>query len=145
MKSIVLASFSGGLFGVGLIISGMTRPEKVIGFLDVTGRWDPSLALVMMGAVGVLFLLHRLIVRRTGPLLGGSFQLPTRQEIDSRLVIGAAVFGVGWGLAGYCPGPGLVAAGTGSVAALVFMAGMTLGILVEHAVARPATARSTPQ
>ena len=132
---------TGALFAVGLAISGMTKPSKVVGFLDIAGAWDASLAFVMVGAIAVHFALYRIISRRSSPLFDASFHLPTRRDIDTRLVLGAALFGVGWGLGGFCPGPGLVAAGAGSPNALVFVAGMTIGMLIENAVAR-ASARS---
>lgn len=132
MKSKLAALFAGLLFGGGLVISGMTNPAKVLGFLDVFGRWDPSLALVMVGAIGVHFLLLRRIFARSGPILEERFERPSRTEIDSPLVVGAAVFGVGWGLGGVCPGPGIVDAASGSGYAIVFMIGMTLGIVAEQ-------------
>jgi uncharacterized membrane protein YedE/YeeE len=138
VKRNVAAFGAGSLFAVGLAISGMTKPSKVVGFLDVAGAWDASLAFVMVGAIGVHFVAHRLIRGRAAPLFDTKFHLPTRREIDLRLVLGAGLFGVGWGLGGFCPGPGLVSAAGGSVGALVFVAGMTLGMLIEHAVARGA-------
>ncbi|MEP7125881.1 MAG: DUF6691 family protein [Byssovorax sp.] len=132
MKSKLAALLAGLVFGAGLVISGMTNPAKVLGFLDIFGRWDPSLAFVMIGAIGVHFVLLRLILRRPGPLLGGVFERPLREAIDAPLVVGAAVFGVGWGLGGVCPGPGIVDAASGSGYAIVFMIGMTLGIIAEH-------------
>ena len=132
---------TGALFAVGLAISGMTKPSKVVGFLDIAGAWDASLAFVMVGAIAVHFVAYRIISRRSSPLFDAKFHLPTRKDIDTRLVLGAALFGVGWGLGGFCPGPGLVAAGAGSPNALVFVAGMTIGMLIENAVAR-ASARS---
>ena len=132
-----LAAFSGGsLFAVGLAISGMTKPSKVIGFLDIAGAWDPSLGLVMAAALAVSFIAYRLILRRPSPLFDVKFHVPTRRDIDWRLVVGAALFGIGWGLGGFCPGPGLVAAAGGAAGAIVFSLGMTGGMLVEHAVAR---------
>ena len=136
MKSHLAAFGAGSLFAVGLAISGMTKPSKVIGFLDAAGAWDPSLGLVMAAALAVSFIAYRLIRRRASPLFDAKFHLPTRKDIDWRLVVGAALFGVGWGLGGFCPGPGLVAAGGGSAGALVFLVGMTGGMLVEQAVAR---------
>jgi uncharacterized protein len=131
------ASFAAGaIFAVGLAISGMTRPAKVVGFLDVFGAWDASLAFVMMGAIGVHAIAHRWILRRGAPLFDEGFHLPTRKDLDARLIAGAAVFGVGWGLGGYCPGPGIVAASSGAVAALVFVVGMTGGIYAENVIAR---------
>ena len=118
---------AGALFGVGLVLAGMTAPRKVIGFLDVAG-WDPSLAFVMLGAVAVHFVGYRLIRRRTGPLFAASFALPTQRRIDPRLLVGAALFGVGWGIAGYCPGPGIVSLGSGAIQPLVFVGAMLLGL-----------------
>ena len=132
---------TGALFAVGLAISGMTKPSKVAGFLDITGAWDASLAFVMVGAIAVHLALYRIISRRSSPLFDAKFHLPTRKDIDTRIVLGAALFGVGWGLGGFCPGPGLVAAGAGSPNALVFVAGMTIGMVIENVVAR-ASARS---
>jgi uncharacterized membrane protein YedE/YeeE len=136
MKSLLAALGSGVLFAVGLAVSGMTRPSKIAGFLDVAGAWDPSLAFVMVGAIAVHFVALRLVRRRAAPLFDETFHLPTRKDVDLRLVLGAAVFGIGWGLAGFCPGPALVAAGAGGVPAVVLVGGMTVGILLEHAVAR---------
>jgi len=148
VKATVHALGAGALFGVGLAVSGMTMPSKVMGFLDVLGAWDPSLAFVMIGAIAVHAVAYRLITRRSSPLVDTRFHLPTRKDIDARLVLGAALFGVGWGLAGYCPGPGLVSAAGGAVPALVFVAGMTLGMLGEHATTRAlahAARRSAPE
>jgi uncharacterized membrane protein YedE/YeeE len=123
---------AGLLFGAGLLISGMTNPTKVIGFLDVFGSWDPSLACVMAGAIAVHFVLLRLILRRSRPVYAGGFQLLKRSDIDASLVWGAAIFGVGWGIGGLCPGPGVVDAASGSPFALVFMAAMVLGAVVQR-------------
>lgn len=136
MKRHAAAFGSGALFAVGLAISGMTRPSKVVGFLDVAGAWDASLAFVMVGAIAVHFIAYRVVMRRRSPLFDVQFHLPTRSDVDARLVLGAAVFGVGWGLGGFCPGPGLVSAGSGSPSAGMFIAGMTLGMVVEQLVAR---------
>jgi len=136
VKRNVAAFGTGALFAVGLAISGMTKPSKVIGFLDVAGNWDPSLAFVMMGAIAVHLVAYRIVVRRSSPLFDSKFHVPTRKDIDRRLVLGAALFGVGWGLGGFCPGPGLVSAGAGSPGAVVFVAGLTIGMLLEHAIAR---------
>jgi uncharacterized membrane protein YedE/YeeE len=125
----IVALLAGLLFGAGLVIAGMTNPAKVTAFLDVTGRWDPSLALVMVGAIGVHFVLLRLILRRPRPIFASAFDLPRRTRVDVPLVIGAALFGVGWGLGGVCPGPGIVDAASGSAYALVFMVTMALGVL----------------
>lgn len=120
-----LVAFAGGaLFAVGLAVGGMTQPAKVIGFLDVTGDWDPSLIFVMAGAIAVHAIVYRLVRRRSAPFLAERFAVPTRRDLDPRLIGGAALFGVGWGLGGYCPGPGVTALVSGSAPALVFVASM---------------------
>lgn len=126
----VLASFGGGLlFAIGLGISGMTDANKVIGFLNLAGSWDPSLAFVMVGAIGAHLGLYRLILKRESPLFETEFSIPTASHIDARLVIGAGIFGIGWGLGGFCPGPGIVSfAGTGP-AAMAFVGTMLLGMI----------------
>jgi len=144
MKRKAAALGTGALFAVGLAISGMTRPSKVTGFLDLTGAWDASLAFVMMGAIAVHFVAYRVIMRRPAPLFDAKFHVPTRKDIDPRLVLGATLFGVGWALGGFCPGPGLVSAAGGSLGAVVFVAGMTIGMFLEQALAR-ATARAKQQ
>jgi uncharacterized protein len=136
MKRNAAAFGIGALFALGLAISGMLKPSKIIGFLDVTGEWDASLAFVMGGAIAVHFVAYRLIRRRSAPLFDTKFHVPTRKDIDLRLVLGAALFGIGWALGGFCPGPGIVAAGGGSLHGVVFLVGMTLGVLLEHFVAR---------
>lgn len=144
MKGNLVAGLAGALFGVGLAVSGMTKPAKVGGFLDLAGSWDASLMFVMVGAIGVHLVAGRILRKRPAPMFETRWHLPTRKDIDPKLVVGAALFGIGWGLGGYCPGPGLVSGGAGSLAALVFVGGMTLGMLAEHAVARrvaPAIAR----
>ncbi len=125
--SVFTAFLSGLAFATGLVISGMTMPSKVMGFLDVAGDWDPSLAFVMGGAVLVYAPLFRLIVRLKWPLAAQAFELPSAKRIDGRLLTGAAIFGVGWGLAGMCPGPALVVAGSGAKEALVFVLAMITG------------------
>ena len=127
----VLTSLLSGLvFGLGLIISGMANPAKVLGFLDLAGAWDPSLALVMAGAIAVGFFAFLIAKRRTLSLIGAEMKLPTTTHIDKRLVAGGTLFGIGWGIAGFCPGPGLVALGMGEPKALVFVAAMLVGMLV---------------
>lgn len=126
-----LAAFMSGLvFAIGLGVGGMTQPTKVVGFLDFTGAWDPSLAMVMLGAIAVHFAFYRLIVRRSAPLLAPKFAIPTSGLIDRRLLAGSALFGLGWGLAGYCPGPALVAGAT-SDKALVLVASMVIGVAIH--------------
>ena len=122
------AFFSGLIFGIGLIVAGMANPAKVLGFLDLAGMWDPSLALVMAGAIAVGSVAFQLTKRRTLSLLGLSLQLPDARQIDRRLIVGSAVFGVGWGLAGICPGPGLVLLGSGEFLGIVFVIAMLLGM-----------------
>lgn len=131
------ASFAAGaLFAIGLGVSGMTKPSKVAGFLDLLGKWDASLAFVMVGAIAVHLVAYRLITRYPAPLFDTRFYLPTRKDIDARLVLGAALFGVGWALAGFCPGPGLVAAASGALPAMAFVVGMIAGTKIEHLLTR---------
>ena len=120
----------GLLFGLGLLLSGMTDPGKVIGFLDLSGMWDPSLAFVMGGAIAVGFFAFALAKKRTSSFLGGALHLPTSNQIDRRLLIGSALFGAGWGTAGFCPGPGLVSMAAGQPKAAVFVVAMLAGMLV---------------
>ena len=130
------ALFAGILFGVGLILSGMSDPSKVIGFLDITGNWDPSLAFVLGGAVAVGLLVFPFATKRQQSLLGEVMHLPTATQIDRRLVIGSITFGVGWGLAGYCPGPALASLAYGGLKPLTFviamLGGMGLFEMLEH-------------
>ena len=121
---------SGLLFGLGLGYAQMIDPQRVIGFLDVAGNWDPTLAFVMGGAVLVTLVSFRWILKRPQPILKGQFFLPTRQDIDRPLVIGAALFGVGWGIGGYCPGPAITALMLGSANPLLFILAMVVGSLV---------------
>jgi len=125
----ILTSLLAGLvFGLGLILSGMSDPAKVLGFLDLAGPWDPSLALVMVGAIAVGLVAFAIARRRGTTLLGLSLKLPTARHIDRRLVGGSLLFGAGWGLAGFCPGPALVAFGMGELKAVVFVAAMLVGM-----------------
>jgi uncharacterized membrane protein YedE/YeeE len=122
------ASFLAGLvFGLGLVLAGMANPAKVLGFLDVAGAWDPSLALVMAGAVAIGAAAFALMRKQTRSFLGAPMRLPSARNIDRRLVLGSLVFGLGWGLAGICPGPALVLAGYGSAKGLLFLAAMLAG------------------
>jgi len=118
----------GLLFGLGLILSGMTDPGKVLGFLDISGMWDPSLALVMAGAIAVGFFAFAIAKKRTVNFLGGALHLPKSNQIDKPLVIGATLFGAGWGLAGFCPGPGLVSLASGQIKGAMFVVFMLLGM-----------------
>jgi hypothetical protein len=119
----------GLLFGLGLILSGMTDPGKVTGFLDLFGLWDPSLALVMGGAIAVGFFAFTLAKKRTTNFLGGMLRLPAKNQIDKPLIIGSLLFGAGWGLAGFCPGPALVSMASGQPKALVFVVAMLIGMV----------------
>lgn len=126
--TLLVCVFTGFVFGVGLLISGMANPAKVIAFLDLSQPWDPSLALVMAGAIGVGLPGFALAKRRERSLLGQRMQIPNQQTIDSKLLLGAAMFGLGWGIAGFCPGPALVAASALLPDALVFLAAMLAGM-----------------
>jgi uncharacterized membrane protein YedE/YeeE len=124
----VTAWLSGLVFGLGLIVSGMANPAKVLGFLDLAGQWDPSLAFVMAGAIGVGMVAFAVARRRTVSMLGAAMRTPSTRVIDRRLVLGSLAFGVGWGLAGFCPGPALVGLGIGEIKALVFVVAMLVGM-----------------
>lgn len=115
---------AGILFGLGLVVGGMTVPAKVVGFLDFTGDWDPTLMFVMGGAIAVHAIVYRVVRGRASPLFAERFQLPTRKDIDARLVLGAAIFGLGWGLGGYCPGPAVTSLISGDVEVVAFVAAM---------------------
>lgn len=123
----IVIYLSGVLFAVGLGVAGMTDPGKVMAFLDFTGKWDATLLFVLGAATGTNLLMFRFILKRPHPLLTEKFLLPTRTDVDRRLVIGAAMFGVGWGMAGYCPGPAIASVATGTSASLVFILMMTVG------------------
>lgn len=133
----VFFAFAAGLvFGIGLLVSRMANPAKVLGFLDLAGRWDPSLALVMVGAISIGAVGFAIAGRRTATLLGTPFLLPATGSIDPRLVFGSVLFGAGWGLAGFCPGPALVAIGAGYLKALIFVAAMLAGMLMFEGIDR---------
>ena len=136
MKAVLVAALAGAVFAIGLAVSGMTVPAKVTGFLDVGGAWDPTLALVMLGAIAVYAPIAWIVRRRERPLLSDRFHWPAERGIDARLLAGAAIFGVGWGLSGYCPGPALTSIGSGATSALVFVAAMIAGIAITRAVDR---------
>ena len=120
----------GVLFGLGLIVSGMINPAKILAFLDLAGPWDPSLIFVMGGAVLVGLIAFYLAKKRTQSFFGGAMHIPTRRDIDRPLIIGSALFGAGWGLAGFCPGPAFVSLGTGELKAAVFVIAMLAGMLL---------------
>ena len=130
--SIVLQFAIGVAFGLGLVIAGMSNPAKVLNFLDIgaisSGGWDPSLAFVMGGAIAVAFIGFKLVLRRAQPIFDDAFHLPTASTVDARTIVGPAIFGVGWGLAGFCPGPAFAALTTGSSPALMFVAAMLVGM-----------------
>jgi uncharacterized protein len=143
--AVLTAFLTGLLFGVGLIVSGMTDPSKIIGFLDLAGTWDPSLAFVMGGAVLVGTTGFRLAERQPTSVLGGLRQLPGTQGIDARLILGSVVFGVGWGLAGFCPGPAVVAFGAGYDKAVVFVIAMLAGMVLYEFTERRRMVRATDE
>lgn len=137
---LLISSFIAGLiFGLGLIFSGMTNPAKVIGFLDVTGKWDPSLVFVMLGAISVSFFAFRIAKKREYSLLGAKISLPTMQDIDVKLITGASVFGIGWAIAGYCPGPAIASLLTTSKDAGTFVLAMLVGMAIFEVIQKITT------
>ena len=131
---LITSLLSGLVFGLGLIVCGMADPAKVLGFLDLAGAWDPSLLLVMGGAVAVSFFAFIFAKRRSVSFIGAEMQLPTARGIDARLMSGAALFGIGWGIAGFCPGPALVGLGMGLPKAMVFVLAMIAGMILYEIV-----------
>lgn len=145
MKLQRISEFGIGLvFGLGLIISGMTDPGKVLGFLDLAGQWDPSLAFVMGGAILVGVVAFAVARKRSTSVFGGPMQLPTARHIDRRLVLGSLLFGAGWGIAGFCPGPAVVSLGTGEPKAVVFVLAMLAGMGAFEWLEMRKAARNTP-
>jgi len=140
VKQVLTAYAIGLIFGLGLTVSQMINPAKVLAFLDITGAWDPSLALVMASALAVTAIGYRLVWRRRRPLAGGSFQVPSTQAIDARLIGGSVLFGLGWGLAGLCPGPAIAALGTGRPDVAIFFAAMLTGMIGYRLLPQPDTA-----
>lgn len=132
MRRHLAALASGLVFGLGLAVAGMTDPRKVLAFLDVAGHWDPSLLLVLGAAVTVAFVGYRLVLRRPAPLFGGPFHLPSQKTVDTPLVAGAVLFGIGWGLAGYCPGPAIASMGYGNPEAWLFLPALVAGMLLRR-------------
>jgi len=136
LRRVLAAFIGGGLFGAGLIISQMSNPAKVIGFLDLSGQWDPSLAFVMAGAVAVFALGYRFALRRSSPLFDKNFVMPEKVNVDKTLISGSLLFGLGWGLAGLCPGPAIVSSSFGDSRVWMFivamLAGMGLIRLIQH-------------
>jgi uncharacterized membrane protein YedE/YeeE len=143
MNSTLAAFLAGLIFAIGLAISGMTQPGKVTAFLDLFGNWDPSLAFVMMGAIAVHAVLYRVIRQRTTPIFAQAFSIPTRSDLDPRLIGGAALFGIGWGLGGFCPGPAVTSLASGSTSVIIFVAAMLVGMVlygvVDKALLQPST------
>jgi uncharacterized membrane protein YedE/YeeE len=133
MKPLVVSFLAGLVFALGVGVAGMTQPTKVVGFLDVTGRWDPSLAFVMVGAIGVAGAVFRLTRSHAAPLFAPRFIVPTRGDVDLRLIGGAALFGIGWGLGGLCPGPALTALASGAPSTLIFVVAMLAGMALHAA------------
>lgn len=139
----IIASYLIGLlFGLGIMVSGMANPAKVINFFDVFGTWDPSLVFVMGGAVVTTFIGYRIVLGRARPLLGQRFMLPTSNSIDMRLLAGSAVFGVGWGIAGFCPGGAIPALGTGRPEVMIFVLGLVAGLIAARAYLASTTQKS---
>jgi uncharacterized protein len=138
--SILVQFVIGLIFGLGLIASGMSNPAKVLNFLDVggipAGTWDASLAFVMAGAIAVTFIGFNRVLKLTRPVFAESFYVPRRNDIDARIVVGPAIFGIGWGLAGFCPGPALTALGFGSASAFIFVAAMCAGMVLARFIAQ---------
>ena len=142
MKSALAALLGGLVFGLGLLLSGMGNPVKVQNFLDLAGHWDPSLALVMGGAVGLALPVFAWARRQRRALLGGPMQLPMARQIDGRLLAGSALFGIGWGLAGFCPGPALMNLATGHVEVWLFVAAMLAGMWLHALLERRRTTQA---
>jgi hypothetical protein len=132
MKQFFSYFFAGLLFGIGLALSNMIDPNKVVDFLDVTGNWDPSLAFVMIAALSISFIAFNLIPKKASPIFDDKFKLPTRKDIDKPLIVGASIFGIGWGIAGFCPGPALSSLTTGLLDPVIFVLSMLSGFLVHH-------------
>jgi uncharacterized membrane protein YedE/YeeE len=141
----IASLFAGLIFGVGLLVSGMANPAKVLGFLDLAGSWDPSLAFVMAGAVLVGLISFGIARRRTVSFLGQLLHLPTARDIDRRLIIGSVLFGIGWGIAGFCPGPALVALGSLNPKAVLFVVSMLAGMALFEYIERRKAARAGHQ
>jgi len=131
MKANLISFGCGIVFALGLGISGMTQPSKVIGFLDVAGAWDLSLAFVMLGAIGVYFIAFRMTRKMRAPVLAARFSIPTRNDLDANLLLGAAIFGAGWGLGGFCPGPAITSLASGAMPVAAFVAAMAGGIYLH--------------
>lgn len=145
MKQQSIALIAGVIFGIGLGLSQMVDTARVLGFLDLFGAWDPTLMFVLGGAAGVTIITFRFVLRQSSPLAAASFQLPTRNDIDRPLIAGAAIFGIGWGIAGYCPGPGVASLVQGSWNPVIFLAALIVGSLVYRTVSSRATTQQSDQ
>jgi uncharacterized protein len=132
MKQIAVAAISGIIFGIGLALSQMTNPDKVLNFLDVAGYWDPSLTFVMLGALAVTLSCFRIILKRQNPVFAEKFSLSVKKELDKPLILGSAIFGIGWGLAGYCPGPVIAGLGLGNKEAVIMLVAIYLGFIAHR-------------
>lgn len=130
MKTAITSLLVGFLFAIGLGISGMTQPARVVSFLDLFGEWNPSLLFVMIGALAVHTILFRLITKRSSPIFSDKFQIPKRKDVDAKLLVGSALFGIGWGLVGYCPAPAIVATATFTQAPIIFVTSLLIGMLL---------------
>ncbi len=137
MPQVFAALLAGTLFGIGLTVSQMINPEKVLSFLDFFGAWDPSLALVMLGAVGVSAVVFRLALKQPRPVLAKAFQVPSRSDVDGRLIAGGVIFGLGWGLVGWCPGPAIASLALAHVESFIFVAAMIAGMLLYRLLPTP--------
>ena len=142
---LIVSYLTGLVFGIGIAISGMANPAKVLNFFDIAGQWDPSLAFVMGGALIVTFVGYRFVLKRSGPALATQFQVPTRRDLDLPLIGGAAVFGVGWGIAGFCPGGALPALGTANPNVFVFVAALIAGIVAAKTLQAVLAGRASPK
>lgn len=142
MMRMITSLLAGLVFGIGLIISGMTNPAKVLGFLDLAGLWDPSLALVMGGAIAVGVLAFQVARKRSRSLLGDPMRLPSATQVDRRLLVGGLAFGVGWGLAGFCPGPALASLATGGAKPAIFTVAMIAGMVIYELLERASAVRA---
>jgi len=140
MNKNIAALAAGLLFGIGLAVSEMVNPAKVLGFLDITGNWDPSLAFVMGGALAVTVIAFRVILKQPHPVLDGEFRVPTAKDIDRRLISGAALFGIGWGMIGLCPGPAIASLAYGRTESAIFLIAMIVGLYADRFFRNSATA-----
>ena len=142
---VVLAGLFGLVFGLGILVAGMGNPAKVLNFFDVAGQWDPSLAFVMAGAIAISGIGYKFAFRRPGPLLGGAFHVPTARDIDAKLLGGSAIFGIGWGLSGFCPGGVVPMLATGHIEPIIFVLGLLAGLVIARtAISRQLTRFAKP-